>query len=91
MKGHPLAQGDFQGAVVEPAPPGRQARHQLAILVELEEVLEDVLRNPRPVQGVLSTMRSSPRGAGGCSPTLMLLHPEGDEHQDDAANNTAFS
>ena len=73
MKRHPLAERHLQGLVIQPLPGGGEAWHQLAILVDLHQVLEDVPRNPRPVQGSVSTIRSSPRGIGLWSPTLMVL------------------
>src|SRR5262249_25394553 len=45
----PLAQGHVQGMVFEPAPPGGQAWHQLPVLVEFDQVLEDVEGNPDPI------------------------------------------
>ena len=40
--------------------------------------------------GDLSTIRSSPRGAGDLFPQAPVAPPEGDEHQDDAANDKLF-
>src|SRR5262245_2829156 len=53
MKGDSVAQDDFKRAVIEPLPTRRQAGHQLALLVERDEVLENVQRNGGPVQGRL--------------------------------------
>ena len=42
VKGHALAEGNFQGTVIEPALPGRQPRHQLARRIRLHQMLEDI-------------------------------------------------
>src|SRR5262249_20995091 len=45
MKFHALAQTHLQGAVVTPVPLGRQAWHQLPVLVQVHEVLKDIMHN----------------------------------------------
>src|SRR5712692_9346740 len=84
MKAHPLAEGEFEGAVIEPPPTGRQARDQLAILVELDEVLEDVKRNRDPIRGVLIHNAQFPPRRGDLCPPTSVTPSEGDKHEDDA-------
>src|SRR5262245_50690573 len=90
MKLHPLAEGEFQGAVVEPAPSGGQTRHQLAILVELEEVLEDIVGNPRPVRGMFIHDPQFSTRDWNLFPNATVAPPEGDEHKDNTANDQLF-
>jgi hypothetical protein len=90
MEGHPLAQGHFQGMVVEPAPPGGQAWHQFALLVEFDEVLEDIEGNPDPInRGLIHNPQFPPRCVD-LFPYAALAPPEGHEHQDNTANHEVF-
>ena len=83
VKGHPLAELELDGAVVEPAPAGGQARDQIPGLVDLDEVLEDVHRDPGPVVGVrvddpqLPPRRGTPLAESADSP------PEDAEPEDE--------
>src|SRR5712692_1614698 len=87
MKAHPLAEGEFEGAVIEPPPTGRQARDQLAILVELAEVLEDVKRNRDPILGVLVHDTQFLTWRWDLFPPTGVTPSEGDKHEDDAADD----
>ena len=51
MKLHPLAEGDVQGTVVEPAPAGGEVWDEFPPLLEIPEVLEDVQHHGDKVIG----------------------------------------
>src|SRR5439155_14316087 len=90
MKGHPLAESHLEGLVIKPSPTGCQSEHQLAILVDLHEVLEDVPGNPRPVQGVCIHNAQFPPWRGDLFPHAAAALPQGDEHEADAADDKLF-
>src|SRR5262245_50572981 len=87
MKGHPLAQREFEGAVIEPVPAGREAWDQLAIFVEFDQMLEDVQRNPGPILVVLVHNAQFPPRRGGLFPQAPGAPAKGDEDKDDAADD----
>src|SRR5262245_11596398 len=82
MKGHPLAQGHLESAVIEPPPRGGQPWHQVAILVELHRVLEDVPGNPRPIEGVWIHNPQVAARCGDLLPKATAPPSEGHEHKD---------
>src|SRR5207245_6749260 len=84
MEFHPLAEGYFQGTLVEPLPAGCQARHQLAILVEFDEVFEDVQANPDPIEGGLIHNAQFPPWRGGLFSNAAGAPPE--KAEDEASN-----
>jgi hypothetical protein len=53
MKGDPLPKGEFEGAIIEPAPRGAQARHEIALRIDLEKMLKDIEGQGDPVRWTL--------------------------------------
>src|SRR5262245_4304914 len=90
MKFHPLAQGYLQGAIIQPLPSGCQSGHQLAILIDLHKVLEDVPGNICPVQGILVHDAQFSARCGDLCPCAALAPPEGNKHKDKTANHEVF-
>src|SRR5262249_54067048 len=90
MKFHPLAQGHFDGPVIHPLPTGCQSRHQLPILVELHEVIEDIRRNPREVVGVCIHDVQFPPWPCDFFPHTAAAPSESEEHKDNATDDELF-
>src|SRR5439155_24420928 len=67
-----------------------QSRHQLPILVDLHEVIEDVRRNPRVVVGVCIHYVQFPPWPCDFFPHAAAAPPEGDEHEDDTTDDQLF-
>jgi len=85
-----LAEGDFQGAIIEPVPLGGQARDQRPIFIKLHEVLEDVKGDEDPVLGVLIHNPQFRLRRGDLLSHTTIAPPKGGEHQDDASNDELF-
>src|SRR5215831_7899715 len=83
MECHPWAEGDFQGAVIAPLPPDRQAWHQLAISIHFYEVFEDVIGHPRKVTGIFIHNPQFPPWHWDLLPNATAPPAEGHEHKDD--------
>src|SRR5262245_60841661 len=90
MKGHPAAEGHFQGAVVEPAPSGRQARHECTILVRVDEVLEDVQHHGGPVIVMGIDDPHFPAWLRNLFLHARVPPPQGDDHEQEATNDELF-
>src|SRR5215831_6645761 len=84
MKRHALAQGHVEGAVVEPLPSCGQAQHQLPILVDLQEMLEDVKHNRRKVRIVCIDNAQFPPRRRDLLPKATMIPFQSHEHEDNA-------
>ena len=71
VKDNALPEGEFEGAVVEPAPGSGQTRHEIALRIDLEQMLKDIEGQGDPVRWTFIDNAQLPAWCwDGFSPTL---------------------
>src|SRR5262245_57623761 len=90
MKLHPLAQGHFQGAIVDPAPAGSEAWDEFPTLFEIQEVLEDVVHHGDKVEAAAIDNPQLSARRSNLFPYATPTPPEGDQQTNNTANHKVF-